>query len=465
MNETKSKKMDIIESTIETLEGSSIHAIPNITRNKFYSIKFMWLICFLASFGVCAWLIFESIADFLKFEVVTKFYIKNEDSLRFPIINICNLNFFATPYSFQISNILSDMFNSTINNAVTAKILTNYLIKTNKMDKNKVGFDLNEIILNCNFIQKPCNLTNDFEEYFDPFNGRCFRFNSGKNMFDKFVDQKYIYQSGSLGSLQLELFIGSAVSNNKPFSIENGFNIFVQDDQFDSNEGVKISPGSSTVIALSKYRIKRKPKPFSDCTEDLTKIESYPSDFYKKIFSPNKTYHYKDCFAICIQKKLGIECKCQSSKDEYLYFPNMRLCAIPDANLTKIDLVNDDICAIKTFSKFINTPSEERDCDCPKECQSIGYDFYVSAAEYPSYRHYSNNLEQNDLIKSKLYNVSFSQVRESVARVQILFSEMKQTYIEENEKTTIVDLVSGVGGTLGLFLGKFQLLNTFFNKQ
>ena len=462
-----SKKDEIIQSTQETLEGSSIHAIPNITRNKFVTIKLLWLFCFLGSFGVCAWFIYQSVLDYLNYDVVTKFDIKYEDSLTFPIVTICNLNYFSTPFAFTFSNRLFNKTNPRSDETITAKMVSNYYIKTKQSGSKMIGYDIDQIILSCEFSSQQCNLTNDFDEYLDPWYGRCYRYNSGTNMLGQQVKKKSVYQSGTLAALDLELFIGSAASNDRPFSVENGLNIFIQNEQLDSimNEGIRISPGTSTTIALKKYQIGRKPKPYSNCTADLTSIDSYDSVFYKKVFSPNSTYSYTKCNFVCIQKLIGNECKCQASLYENTYYPNMRLCSIPGSNLTNLDLLRDQMCLSGIANKYFNTPSEERDCDCPLECVSNGYDHIISTAEFPTFNFYQNFLEKNMVIKSKLSTVNFDQVKQSVARLQIYFNEMKQTYIEENEKLSMSDLISGIGGTLGLFLGNFIYLNKYTTEK
>ena len=44
-------------------------------------------------------------------------------------------------------------------------------------------------------------------------------------------------------------------------------------------------------------------------------------------------------------------------------------------------------------------------------------------------------------------------MKKSVSRVQIYFNEMKETIISEKVKTEPSDLISNLGGLLGLFLG------------
>jgi hypothetical protein len=53
-----------------------------------------------------------------------------------------------------------------------------------------------------------------------------------------------------------------------------------------------------------------------------------------------------------------------------------------------------------------------------------------------------NNIENN-----------YETVRNSVARLSIFYNELKETVITENVKTKTFDLISQIGGTLGLFLG------------
>ena len=103
MSLTKAIKQKIIEANIETLESSSVHAIPNITRNKFYSIKIMWLICLLISSGYCGFFVSKSIGDFLDYDVTTKTQIKYVNKILFPIVTICDLNAFASPFPSKIA--------------------------------------------------------------------------------------------------------------------------------------------------------------------------------------------------------------------------------------------------------------------------------------------------------------------------------------------------------------------------
>ena len=75
------KKQKIISSIRETLESSSVHALPNISRNKYKSIKIIWFICFLLSSSICGYLIFMSMTDYLKYEIVTKIEVKDLPSI------------------------------------------------------------------------------------------------------------------------------------------------------------------------------------------------------------------------------------------------------------------------------------------------------------------------------------------------------------------------------------------------
>ncbi len=107
-------KNKILNSIRDTLECSSIHAIPNIVRNRFYLIKIIWFLCLLASTGICAWFIQKSITDYLNFEVISKTDIVYVQKIIFPIISICNLNLFSTQRGSEHVLKLSNMiYNST----------------------------------------------------------------------------------------------------------------------------------------------------------------------------------------------------------------------------------------------------------------------------------------------------------------------------------------------------------------
>jgi hypothetical protein len=77
----KPKNEKIIGCIKETFGNSSIHALPNIVRNDCIVIKFVWLICFFGSAVACGYFIFQSIADYLNYDIVTVIHVKKLKSI------------------------------------------------------------------------------------------------------------------------------------------------------------------------------------------------------------------------------------------------------------------------------------------------------------------------------------------------------------------------------------------------
>ena len=87
----------------------------------------------------------------------------------------------------------------------------------------------------------------------------------------------------------------------------------------------------------------------------------------------------------------------------------------------------------------------QRNCDslCPLECDSIYFE--TSNLEHllsqEDFEYYSAFLD-----KSKIYK------KENMLLVKIRYEELKYTHMSQTAKMTFTDLVSNVGGVLGVFL-------------
>ena len=51
------------------------------------------------------------------------------------------------------------------------------------------------------------------------------------------------------------------------------------------------------------------------------------------------------------------------------------------------------------------------------------------------------------------FDKNMSAIRGSFISMSVYYSELKYTEIQQLEKNTLVDLICGIGGTLGLFIG------------
>lgn len=106
---------------------------------------------------------------------------------------------------------------------------------------------------------------------------------------------------------------------------------------------------------------------------------------------------------------------------------------------------------------------EEASQECPLECLSTTFDTSISTLEYPTSQTY--NMELNDYTYVMNYyayeydnyqtpkeNLTLAQYQELFFKVDIYFPSLKVTEITQSPKTSPIDLLSQMGGSMDMFL-------------
>ena len=464
MDNDRDKRVKILDVVRNRLSESTIHAIPNIFSINHLIIKIIWLVCLLVSASFCSYFIVSSIQDYLKYDVVTNIEIENENPIGFPSVTICNLNIFSSSKSKNIMNELMrnqtdiDQNYSNLSNSLKLELMNQrYLYQINSLNLNdsskiSLGNSINDIIMSCVFDWTDCSLNDDFSYFFDLEYGNCFIFNPGKNINNQKASFKTLTNSGLTNGLQLELLINSVDENENIFSFYNGFNIYISNElgNLYYSEGINVSPGFTTKIILNKYTVKRKSRPTAICIENTTSIDSYDSPIYRQIIKSRSKYRYTDCLDLCVQLYVEPICKCYDAQ-----YGNFSSKYKPCLNDEEID------CAYINYGIYQKNKLASK-CDCPVECSTTSYYMKTSIAEFPT-KNYANLLKMNSKILNFLNktNKTFEELRKRIVSVNVFYNSLTHVYVNEKLKTTPFDLVSIIGGTLGLFLG--NLINIISN--
>ena len=106
-------------------------------------------------------MILKNVSDFLKYDIVTKFNLINENPITFPTITFCNMNGFTSIKSFEIlSNITKNKIYQNQTNSTHSsqnelnEIENEFRIHVASLDdetKKLFGVQLNETLIRCIF--------------------------------------------------------------------------------------------------------------------------------------------------------------------------------------------------------------------------------------------------------------------------------------------------------------------------
>ncbi len=100
---------------------------------------------------------------------------------------------------------------------------------------------------------------------------------------------------------------------------------------------------------------------------------------------------------------------------------------------------------------MLKGPQRIKICEpfCPEECSSISYSMTTSFSNYPS----KSYAEKKLLSNKKLMHKDYQELKMNVLAVNVYFGDLSYTLIGQQAKMDLIDLISNIGGLLGLFVG------------
>ncbi len=415
-NNEYSKSQRIKNRVKEMILDSTSHGLPHFFRTDKKCLKTMWLSFFIVCIVISIYLITKDINQYLEYEVVTQIDIINEYPMQFPTI------------SFQFDR---------------GDLKANYSIEENIIN-----------LIYSNSRRK--NISDEFEKLNSDSFGNYYKFNSGKNMLNQSVPFKIQTTSGESAGLDIEIFIGRPNEFIFPFD-SLGFHIsyfaiYVHNNTINSIESIdnpiKLSPGFKTDLIISKVYTDRLPLPYNDCIDDLNELKTYDSLLVKYILTKTKSiYRQKDCLNLCKMQYVIENCNYSSIQIGFYWEVE-----------TQMNVLKESFdCYDKKVKEFaLKNIIEYCSSSCPLECDSYEYNIEFMSTVFPSEIYAKVKLMNNPKIKSKYpldHNITLEDLRSSMVAFNVYFNSFQYTQIKQLPKKEFVDIISGFGGTLGLFVG------------
>ena len=414
-------------------------------RNNIYA-QLIWIPILLASTGLTFCIIGLSTVAYLKHDVVTQTNLVYDIPTKFPAVTFCNVDPFTTEESQRLLELVSNQSRIPIDNSSINTNLMNlaqlYAAHPEYGDENRAHLGLNSsFFYRCRYNGSDC--TADLTWHYSYEYGSCFQF-SNKNPTT---------MSGT--NYGLEVAIGPLINNNKYLTkYENGLVVFVHNEsiKFSSSDKIFIKTGEMNLISVDRTFHKKSPYPYSDCI-DLTEYKSYLYDF---IVNSNQVYRQEDCFELCIQQKIVDTCQCY-----FTGYPSL-------SNLTRPCLNLDEYTCL-TSQMFNFSVEECAQKFCPLECDSINYDVAWSSLTFTSLKEYNMLKPEYKAIYEGLLgqSLTYELYKSLYVGFSVFYPTLQYTTITETPKTSIIDLLTQIGGSLGLFVSfsvftLFELLELFF---
>ncbi len=232
--------------------------------------KIFWLMFLIILFPLCLFYIDMNFREFYQYDVVTQIKNKENETLTFPAITLCLVDY---NYSVNLNQ-------------------TPYLIEQFETR------DLNDILLQCNFEDRECS-KNDFEHFtlyfqYETIESQlnCYKFNGGK---DASNNQKEILQSTQFGGLSGLILKFYMFKRDFIFYHIGDHNIRPLLSELTKN----VQPGKNVNVGFKRTIDIKLPEPYSRCKADINQGYSH---FVKKMLENNQAYRKINCYDLCLNE-------------------------------------------------------------------------------------------------------------------------------------------------------------------
>ncbi|XP_033107563.1 degenerin-like protein asic-1 [Anneissia japonica] len=508
MSNKPSKDGEVLPIVHNLLKNSSSHGLPNIYSSRNVVAKLFWGMVFCAGLCLMFWQVYTLFEAYFAYEYIVGLEVRYNKTLPFPAVTICNLNPVLKSKLEEADESFRDKFDSNYvppkdkdtqddkNNMVTSSSLTSATnddggsSQGTRMDgetttqavnttepvkswdelenteyftgqsaeykqrqkltialsdmtldeRHRIGHSLQDMLLDCTWKGYPCSPTN-FTRFYHYRYGNCYTFNNGQ-LSSILTTNK----PGPNYGLSLELFVDQSEYMDD-ITDSAGLRISIHDPNkmpFPEDDGLYIGPGQRTSISTRVMEIDRLGKPWGDCTD----VNNYnTTNIYINMY--NVSYSMQACERSCYQYSVIEQCSCA---DTNFPFPVELL------NLVPCDTEDNEtarICIENMEAKYDN---DELMCSCNQTCEEEIYLTSISQSEWPS-QGYQNTLfkrmeERNSKMRSNVKGPEADDwTKRNVAKLDVYFMELNYQYIKQSPAYEVKDLLSDIGGQLGLWIG------------
>ncbi|XP_055947091.1 degenerin-like protein unc-105 [Argiope bruennichi] len=389
----------------------------------------MWTLVLAKAFLGCSYHIFSFTNLYFEYPFVVSLQKEERSREYFPTVTICNLNrmkleFGVNSSKYQnsddelsISSLLqSEKRSLTTRNKTDSKtqqdFLANYFKLSPKIRQN-FGYHFNEVVISCSFNFKHCKFRHNLNMRY----GNCFTFDGVNGNFKDPLNSKSVGLNNGL-----EMILKVDPVQYLPISHTVGMRIVIHDPSNEPNpeyRGITIAPGFETHVSLKQKEIHRLPFPYKD------KCVLYGSEEQPLVRS-RKQYTES-----CIQEFNFAACDCI----EPTFWTTAKYKHCDTVNSTQATCLDN---LIKDLAV------EGTNCQYPPACVSIFYDEQIAKALWSSKAYFFKKHNHSESF--------FKKYRKSHAKVRILFSNLEKSKYEQKAKFLIPELLSCLGGEIGLWL-------------
>ena len=261
------------------------------------------------------------------------------------------------------------------------------------------------------------DLIDEWANYFEAFDdtsytGKCYRFNSGINMTNHSVliqkSKRSRYNDGFFLQFNTDAnsFLVSVYNQT-----QNSSTIF--------NKGFHISTGSRNYFSIKRIYDSKLEYPYNDCHNDVSKF-AMNKTVINYMRNKNLEYSRMECIRIFENSKFLEENNCNCSLNNFDEYP-YKVC---------YNSTEQQKCYNKFIDNFNNKYLDQMFSEhCPLECDTFNYDISINSRT-------SQTLSEKNSVGIYVY-----------------YEDLKYTLISQQPKIQFIDLISNIGGSLGLFVG------------
>ena len=345
---------------------------------------------------------------------------------------------------------------------------------------SKAAVQVDQFVVNCYLGEYSCDRTRDFVRFFDPYYFNCFTYTSP-------TDEDAALSEGIENGWSSILYSGSGIldknedirvlpglhESRSAVSASEGVRVVIHPPgtiPFPFTEGFDVPPGFSASFGIRPQRIKRIGPPHGNCTNP-----------YK-----NATTRYRVmlCQKMCLQRHVIDICGCKDKSLPDVPDMDVKPCRnadhLPDSCMLNasqecldifLQLYDRIMCIRHTKDLLVKNSTIIRNCQCFPPCDEIFYDVSYSLSKWPASGYEGDaayldvfyiegflnrfvNTPKYEMILDYLGNQSMrAQVMRDFARLNVYIADSNVIVTQEQEDYTSTQLVSDIGGQLGLWIG------------